>query len=77
MDLKCFQIETTGKKFNTLVAKKQHHKSKANVTDELDKLPWAAFRTLDNLVDDHGLDMTNTKDEIVNGAEEESASLKA
>ena len=47
----------------------QHHKSKANVTDELDKLLWAAFNTLDNLVDDHGLDMTNTKDEIVNGAE--------
>ena len=69
-------IETTGQKFNNLVAKK-HDKHKKNITDDLDKLLWAAFGTLDNLVDDFGLELINIKDDIINGAEEESASLKA
>ena len=69
--------ETTERKFNELVSKKLYNKHHKSVTEDLEKARDKSLAKLDNNVDDFGLYLINTADELVNEAEEEAAAMKA
>ena len=69
--------ETTERKFNELVSKKQYNKHHKSVTEDVEKSRDKSLAKLDNNVDDFGLYLINKSDDLVNEAEEESAIMKA
>ena len=69
--------ETTERKFNEIVEKKQYNKHHKSVTEDVEKSRDKSIAKLDNNVDDFGLYLINSADGLVNDAEEEAAQAKA